>query len=263
MWNISAGAGSPVVFVHGALSDYRHWEPQVEAVGATWRAVAVSLSGYHPAPLDARNEWSAERHIVELGAFIGSFGVPVHLVGHSRGGGIALNVAARFNGAVRSLVLIEPGGEMAPDFLLPRPQPGTRSQAPTDVREQALALVKSGERERGMRRYIDSGHGEGRWDRLSPALQRIILSNAGTMSWMVRDRTGPLTADRARNISCPTLLIGGTDSPAVFSEVLDALQAYIPNHQRQSVANADHFLTWERAAVVNEALYKWLQVREA
>ena len=112
MWNISAGAGDPVVFVHGAFCDYRFWEGQIEAVGRSLRAISVSLSGFHPGPPLPPEEFSAERHVADLGAFISSFGVPVHLVGHSRGGRIALNVAANRNSAVRSLVLIEPGGEM-------------------------------------------------------------------------------------------------------------------------------------------------------
>src|SRR5438874_466770 len=100
MWNISAGSGDPVVFVHGAFCDYRFWESQIETVGRSLRATAISLGGFHPGPALAANEFSAERHVAELTAFIASFNVPVHLVGHSRGGRIALNVAANLSSAV-------------------------------------------------------------------------------------------------------------------------------------------------------------------
>jgi pimeloyl-ACP methyl ester carboxylesterase len=259
MWHLSAGSGAPVVFVHGAFCDYRFWEPQVEALARDWRAVTLSLSGFHPEPALAADEFSADRNIAEVGKFLASFDKPVHLVGHSRGGRIALNVAARFSNTVRSLVLIEPGGEIAPDFLLPHPASEPNPSTSADVREQALSWIKSGDRAQGIRLYIDTGHGQGRWDRLSPAVQRIILSNANTLAGMVRDRTGALTVSAARSICCPTLLMVGTDSPPIFGKVLDALQTYLPRRQREEVLNADHFLTWEHAGAVNRALLDWLR----
>jgi pimeloyl-ACP methyl ester carboxylesterase len=259
MWTISAGSGDPVVFVHGAFCDYRFWEGQIEAVGRSLRATAVSLSGFHPGPPLAASDFSAERHVGELTAFIASFGVPVHLVGHSRGGRIALNVAAHLNNAVRSLVLIEPGGEMDRNFLLPQPQAQAKPPAATDTRERAMVLIQSGRREDGMRLYIDSGHGDGRWDRLPPAIKRILLANAETISGMVRDRSSPLAETPARKISCPTLLIEGSDSPPIFSRVLDALEAYLPKRKRRRVDGADHFLPWERPSEVNHLLLEWLR----
>src|SRR3954469_23986513 len=161
MFHVTAGSGEPVVFVHGAFCDWRFWEPQLEAIGRTHRAIAVSLSGYHPDAFTESGEFSAERHIRELGAFLASLDAPVHLVGHSRGGRIALHVASRFQPAIRSLVLLEPGGEMEPGFLLPRPAHDPEKWTPVfgkdhaqkleprpaasiDVRDQALALIKSG-----------------------------------------------------------------------------------------------------------------------
>jgi pimeloyl-ACP methyl ester carboxylesterase len=258
MWHLSAGSGTPVVFVHGAFCDYRFWEPQIEAVGCEWCAMTLSLSGFHPGPELAPAEFSAERHISELGPFLAAFQQPVHLVGHSRGGRIALNVAARFGQSVRSLVLIEPGGEMAPDFLLPGPGFDAKPPTSADVREEALGWIKAGDSARGLRLYIDAGHGQGRWDRLSSVVQRILLSNASTLAAMLSDRSGALSVSVAGSISCPTLLMAGSNSPPIFGRVLDALQAYLPQAKRHSVANADHFLTWDHTEAVNAALLEWL-----
>jgi len=261
MWNISAGSGDPVVFVHGAFCDYRFWEGQIEAIGRSSRAISISLSGFHPGPPLAPEEFSAERHVAELSAFISDFGAPVHLVGHSRGGRIALYVAANLGSAVRSLVLIEPGGEMDRNFLLNPPQAPAKTSAGPDTRERAMILIQSGRREEGMRLYIDSGHGEGRWDRLPPAVKRILLSSAETISGMVRDRSSPLAAEPARKISCPALVIEGTDSPPTFSRVLDALETYLPKSRRHRVAQADHFFPWERPRELNHLLMEWFQTQ--
>jgi hypothetical protein len=47
----------------------------------------------------------------------------------------------------------------------------------------------------------------------------------------------------------------------VFGRIVDALESYVPDRQRQTVAGADHFLTWDDAAAVNDALAAWLDVR--
>lgn len=261
MWHVSAGHGDTVVFVHGAFCDYRLWEPQTEGIGRAFRAVAVSLAGYHPGPLLAPEELTAERHIAETGLFLETLERPVHLVGHSRGARISLNVAARFGETIRSLVLIEPGGNVAPDFLLTTKQHAPTPSPSVDMRDDVLKLIKSGQREQGMRVYVDSGHGKGRWDRLSSAVRRIMLSNADTIAGMLQDNTGLLTADAARKISCPTLLIAGGASPPIFGRVLDALQTYIPDQCRKSVANADHFLPWDHAGEVNAILLDWLRTQ--
>jgi pimeloyl-ACP methyl ester carboxylesterase len=263
MWNISAGSGDPVVFVHGAFCDYRFWEGQIETVGRSLHAITVSLSGFHPGPALAAGEFSAERHVAELSAFINSLRAPVHLVGHSRGGRVALNAAANLNGAVRSLVLIEPGGEMDRNFLLRQPQAQAKPSAGPDTREQAMLLIQSGRCEEGMRFYIDSGHGEGRWDRLAPAVKRILLSNAETIAGMVQDRSSPLASEPARKILCPTLLMAGSDSPPIFSNVLDALETYLPNWRRHRVAGADHFAPCERPREVNDLLLEWLRAQSS
>jgi pimeloyl-ACP methyl ester carboxylesterase len=114
-----------------------------------------------------------------------------------------------------------------------------------------------------MRLYIDSGHGEGRWERLPPAIKRILLSNAETISGMVRDRSSPLAEAPARKVSCPTLLVDGSDSPPMFSRVLDALETYLPNRQRRRVSGADHFFPWERPAELNHVLLEWLRAPQS
>ena len=52
-----AGAGVPVVFLHGLTFDRRSWRPIVERLGGSVRSIAIDLpahgeSGGSPAPLD-------------------------------------------------------------------------------------------------------------------------------------------------------------------------------------------------------------------
>jgi len=258
MWSKSAGSGVSVVLVHGALCDYRWWEPQLDALAQGWQVIAVSLDGFYPTPALSPDAFSSERHAAALAAFLDTFQTPVHLVGHSRGGRIALHAATRMKRPLRSLVLIEPGGEIAPGFL-PASAPAATSSSAADLRTRTLALVQAGDAEAAMRLYIDGGHGEGRWDRLAAPVRQIIVDNAGTIAGMVRDRSGAFTAETARAIACPTLLMVGAASPPIFGRIVDALETYVPSHERQTVPEADHFLTWDKAAAVNAALIDWLR----
>jgi pimeloyl-ACP methyl ester carboxylesterase len=256
---VTAGAGQPVVLVHGALCDSRFWQPVLDDIARTHRAIAVSLTGYQPALASDFTTFSAERHVAELCAFLGTLDAPAHLVGHSRGGRVALHVASRVPQAIRSLVLVEPGGEMAPDFLLPPPATAPKPVTSLNVRDQAEALVRAGEPEQAMRFYIDGGHGAGVWDGLPEILRRIVLDNATTLYGMTRDRSAPLNATVARAVTAPTLLMCGSDSPANFGRILDALESYMAQTRRLTIDGGDHFFPFTQPGAFNGVLGGWLR----
>ena len=177
MWHIDTGRGDILLFVHGAFCDYRYFEPQLEHFSATHRCVSVSLAGYHPRPVETVEAASAQAHVEELGLLLGELGTRVHLVGHSRGGRIALHVAARWPQHLRSLVLVEPGGIMAPGFLGATPPP----PAAPDVRAESLALIERGAVDEGLKLYLDSGQGAGAFDAAPEIFRRIAPDNARTL----------------------------------------------------------------------------------
>src|SRR3546814_15105187 len=45
----AAGAGVPLLLIHGSLCDYRYWRWQIPAFQQEYRVVAPSLRGYWPA----------------------------------------------------------------------------------------------------------------------------------------------------------------------------------------------------------------------
>jgi pimeloyl-ACP methyl ester carboxylesterase len=258
MWSTVAGSGPPIVLIHGAFSDYRYWEYQQVSFGRRYRAIAVSLHGYYPDHELAEGEvFSADRHADDVGRFLATLGEPAHLLGHSRGGRIALHVAARFPGQVKSLVLAEPGGTLAPGFLPPGPKPAA-GIAGADIRKDAQALIDRGEREAGLRLYIDSGHGPRAWDRAPEIFRRIAIVNAPTITGMISDSTAPLSREVAAEVRAPTLLVGGAASPPLFGQIIDVLQETMTHARRLTIDAADHFLNFTNRSEFDRAVLEFL-----
>src|ERR1700740_651982 len=90
---VEQGAGVRVLRVPGTNGDYRSWTHQMEPLGARYRAISVSLRHYYPEPWDGEGEFSARQHVEDVIAFIEGLGAGrAFLIGHSRGGAVAMHV---------------------------------------------------------------------------------------------------------------------------------------------------------------------------
>src|SRR5471032_984178 len=102
------GDGPTVVLVPGSCSTGAAWRPVISELGTSYRCVTISLLGYGRTT-ERRESGDADisREAEILEAVIRRAAAPVHLVGHSFGGAVALTVALRKRVPVRSLVVIE------------------------------------------------------------------------------------------------------------------------------------------------------------
>jgi hypothetical protein len=64
------GSGVPVVFVHGSLSDYSYWDPQLSAFSGRYRAIAYSRRYNPPNQNPAITGYSAVTDSDDLAAFV-------------------------------------------------------------------------------------------------------------------------------------------------------------------------------------------------
>src|SRR5882762_7538797 len=108
---VDEGAGAPVVFVHGALGDYRVWEAERAPLAAHHRFIALAQRYFGTDPWPDKGEnFSAATHIADLAAFVRGLNAgPVTLVGWSYSGRIILQVAAQHPELVKSVFIYEPG----------------------------------------------------------------------------------------------------------------------------------------------------------
>ena len=119
----SGGSGTPVIFVHGSLSDYTYWQGQMEPFAARYHAIAYSRRYNFPNRNPDRAGYSAITDADDLAKLVRALGVgKVVAVGHSYGALTALFLAIRHPELVLAMVLAE-----APAVSLLDHLPGERA----------------------------------------------------------------------------------------------------------------------------------------
>jgi pimeloyl-ACP methyl ester carboxylesterase len=252
---VTMGVGRPLVLVHGAITDGRVWMPQAP-LSRDFALHLVSLTGYHP-DTTTPDDVCAETHVRELCDYLRSLGTRASLLGHSRGGRLALEVAARASDAVSHLMLVEPGGISEPDFY----DGLTYAQAPTgmpDLRPAVAALIAQGRKAEALELYIDHGHGPGTWCALARWFQKLACDNAHTMGMMIRDKSVPMSRTSARLVRAPTRLVLGSKSPGVFHDTAKVLASEMSCLESVQI-DSDHFMTVKQADCFNEKCLSWLK----
>jgi len=105
----AAGEGEPIVFIHGALIADAFQSLAAEAALLGFRKVSYHRRGYRQSSPVLPGGTMAD-HAADCAALLCRLGLPrAHVVGHSYGGSIALQLALDAPEQVRSLVLLEPG----------------------------------------------------------------------------------------------------------------------------------------------------------
>ena len=105
-----AGSGEPeLLFVHGWCCDHTAFQPQFDHFGQTHAVTALDLRGCGRSDRPETG-YSIPDFADDLGRFCAEIGIaqPV-IVGHSHGGMIGVELAARHPSVPRALVLVDPG----------------------------------------------------------------------------------------------------------------------------------------------------------
>jgi pimeloyl-ACP methyl ester carboxylesterase len=106
----AAGSGPTVVLIHGMVNSSRHWEAVAEELSTSYRVVAPDLIG-HGDSATPRGDYSLGAHAAGIRDLLTTIGVErASIVGHSLGGGVAMQFFYQFPQRTERLVLISSGG---------------------------------------------------------------------------------------------------------------------------------------------------------
>jgi pimeloyl-ACP methyl ester carboxylesterase len=254
---VARGSGEPLFFVHGSLCDYRYWNAQVNVLANRFRCVSVSLSHYWPSAdvsIGAAFGWQA--HVDELAEFIMAMDLgPVHLVGHSRGGCVAFQLARAYPALVKTLVLADPGGPLQIDGTAEAALP----PATLALRANAADLIDGGAIEAGLELFVDSVSMPGIWNKSPASFRTMAIDNAATLPKQFRDSLPAYTRAAAGAVACRTLLIAGEKSPRMYRDNVAQLAEWIPRAEKAVVPGASHGMNVTHPAAFNRLVEAFIE----
>jgi pimeloyl-ACP methyl ester carboxylesterase len=258
-----AGAGEPVVLLHGFTGHWRHWRPVLADLVARYEVIAPTLAGHQGGPAypsgtglekvaDAGD--SLERHLDELG--VGT----AHFVGNSMGGSLAIELAKR--GRARSVVAFSPGG----GWELGGPEPeriarcfARQMRMVRVLRKQIPRLMRRpGARKLAMRNIMR--HGE----LISPA-DAVDLSLDPLGCTVVTDVLASLRAGRAHvedldQVAVPTLIAWAElDRILPLATCSARFKREIPNAKFQILPRVGHVPMWDDTRLVVKTISDWVE----
>jgi pimeloyl-ACP methyl ester carboxylesterase len=240
---------STVFLLHSGGFTSRQWRRLRELLAARFDVVAPDFLGYgSQGTWPEREPFHFHRDVELIESLVRG---PVHLVGHSYGGLIALHFALRRPDLVRSIAVYEP---VAMSVLRTR-EDDDALQTLRTIRRTWKATATTGVDEEWLRDFVEWWNGEGAWDRL-PAETRDAFRVVG---WKLFQEVMTLTADATSGetyatIAAPTLLLRGDASPLAERRVVERLSELLPRATLRSLPGVGHMGPISHPAIVNDAI---------
>jgi pimeloyl-ACP methyl ester carboxylesterase len=232
------------LLVHSGGFTSRQWRKLAEALAPSYNVLAPDLLGYgESGPWPAGQPFHFEQDLAFLETLIDE---PVHVVGHSYGGFLALKLALARPDLVRSIAAYEPVAFGILDETERQPLYQVRQQWEPDA---------SGADEAWLAGFVDWWNGPGAWTRLPEETRGAFRS----MGWKVFQEVITLAADRTdaatyATITAPTLVLGGANSPLTERQVVEKLGAALPHATAHIFPDLGHMGPVSHARLVNAAI---------
>src|SRR5436853_1119800 len=269
---VRAGIGEPVVFVHGIPTDYRAWKGQIEPCSSKYQVIAYSRRLAQPNQNSMDYDKSTiETNSADLVGLIEQLGIsPVHLVGHSYGGFASAFCASTNPQLIRTLTLIEPAVstillknlKSKSEFLgLLLANPSIAISAAKFQRnslDPSLKAFRQGDFDAALRFNLDGiMNRHGAFEKFPEPVRTMVKENERTVGELMAE-VPVFGREEASKISAPTLLIHGTESPAVLHAIVDRLGKAIPKSEVSAISGAAHFPHFEKPQEFNQLVLGFL-----
>jgi pimeloyl-ACP methyl ester carboxylesterase len=238
---IERGAGAPaLVFLHHFGGSSRSWAPVIDRLGPAHRCIAPDLRGFgrSPPPPDG---WTVDAAADDVLALVEAGGVRDYvLVGHSMGGKVALNLAARRPPGLGGLVLVAPSP--------PTPEPmaaearkrlqrchGNREAAEETVRRIVLRALTS--------------------EAFECCVSDQLASSPAAWAWWLERGSREDLSSRIGRLLLPTLVIASASDPVLPASVAQGeVMPRLAEARLATLDGAGHLMPLEAPGEVAELI---------
>ena len=222
-----------VILLHATLSTGRQLASLARALAAPGdlRVIAPDRQGSGVRRLDPPREVDVVEHVTDLGALLDAEGVErAIIVGHSFGGLVALEAAARLPDQVAAVVAYEPP-------YAPLADPAVQPYFAIAARETSDAMERDG-RAGAARAFLERVAGPGTWDAL-PERARAFLAAEGGGAVADAAMAG-LDPNGLARIGCPVTILTGAASEPFYAPIADRLATRITGARRVDLPGLRH-----------------------
>lgn len=244
------GQGSDVVLIHGLFGSLENLNVIAKPLSEHFRVTNVDLRNHGLSPHSDEMDYLAMANdVVELMATLKI--QKAHLVGHSMGGKVAMQVALTHSELVDKLVVLD---------IAPVSYPARHTQilealnavknADISDRKQADLIMQPYIEELGVRQFL---------------LKSLYKNDEGKFVWrfnlsVLDNKYSTITDNINANNSClcETLFIKGNDSDYILAEHRDAINALFKNVSAKIIHGAGHWLHAQKPQAVNKAINDFL-----
>lgn len=247
----SHGSGEPVLLVSPVLADGFLPLFDEPALSARYRLIRYHKRGWggstHPS-----GAVKVADHVADAAALLDHLGIArAHVVGHSSGAAVAMEMAIDAPAYVQTLGLLEPSLLSVPaaDGFFKEAQPALDAFA-AGRKADAFAsfmMVVSG---------LDWDECRDLLEKRMPGSVERAVADADTffgveLPGLVEWR---FDADRAKKLTQPALSIVGARTERLWIEVAERLRAWLPRVEERTIEDVGHLLHLERPAPVATSL---------
>ena len=244
------GRGEPVVLLHSSCYSRRQWRRLVAELAGRYRTLALDLYGYGETSYPADPEaFSLDDEVALVEHVLDRVAGPVHLVGHSYGGVVALATAVRYPERVRSLALHEPV------VFQVAQHDGALAPVGAEIERMVELLaerVEAGAAAEAARCFIDYWRGAGTWAALPEQgrqeAARVIPKLPVELRAILRSPYGLRDYGAIRS---PVCLTAGTVGPPAARRVAERLATVFDDGSLQLVAGAGHMAPVTHPQLIN------------
>lgn len=245
---IEAGAGAPLLLIHGVGMRAEAWGPQIGALSASHRVIAVDMPGHGESDcLPGRPglpdfvAWAARlTEALALG--------PVSVAGHSMGALVTAGLAIERPDVVRRAALLNPVHRRTPE-----------ARAAVRARAEEIAAGRSGA-EAPLARWF--GPGEEAMRAQVAGWLHAARPDGYAAAYRAFAEGDETYADRIGEIACPLLVLTADGDPNSTPLMTRTIAALAPRGRAVVIAGHRHMVALTAPEAVNAELLRWLSTEE-
>lgn len=250
------GKGQPVVLIHSSVSANRQWRALTEALKDRYRVLAINLFGYgETTPWSGKAPQSLYAQAQLVIALCEGLGAPLHLVGHSFGGSVALKAAALLGSRVGSLILLEPN----PFYLLKQNGRSKAFLEARSLRDHVKCYGELGDWPKVAECFADYFGGDGSWtampEKRRTAFADLIPPNFYEWDAVMEEES---TIEDWKNLKARTLVVSDAATRLPIREIVALFAKACPHWTFHTLAEGGHNAPLTRPELVNPVVRQFL-----